>query len=184
MNKQLNTSCDLSRLLVCQLPEDVVEVELKVKTKWGKHTLIEDQHSRTERYYPWDRADHRVRIHSKRRKMPHHAKSNDNIDNPTGNSKDSTDSGTDIPMCKGLGYPPLIFTDPEVAEKLTNSDTGHSETEGPQIPSIGDYCRTCISKWSRCICKSGSDWDENPIDITTQISSPSNRNRHEPDWIQ
>ena len=98
MSKQLKVTCDFKyELLVCQLPEDIIEVELKVKTKWGKHTLIKDQHSRTVRYCPWDRADCRVRFHSRRRKTPNHAKSNDNNDNPTGNSMDSTDSGTDIP---------------------------------------------------------------------------------------
>ena len=86
MSKQLKATCDFKdRLLVCHLPNDAGEVELKVKTRWGKHTLIEDLHSRTEKYCPWDRAARRVRIHSRRRKMPCHAKSNDNNDNPTGN---------------------------------------------------------------------------------------------------
>ena len=81
MNKQLNVSCDFNGYLVCQISKDVVEVELKVKTKWGKYTLIKDFHSRTVKYHPWDKADCRVRIHS-RRKTPHHDKSNDNpIDN-------------------------------------------------------------------------------------------------------
>ena len=40
MNKQLNASCDFLGYLVCQMHKDVVEVELKVKTKWGKYTLI------------------------------------------------------------------------------------------------------------------------------------------------
>ena len=84
---------------------------------------------------------------------------------------DSTDLGAD--------HPTLIFTDPEVAEKLTSSDTGDSETEGPQISFIGEYCRTCISKWSRCICKPGSDWDEDPINIIPQTDSPSNKDQND-----
>ena len=49
MSKQLNTSCNFQDgLLVCKLTKDVVEVVLKVKTRWGKHTLIEDQYSRTD----------------------------------------------------------------------------------------------------------------------------------------
>ena len=52
MSKQLKATCDFKDgLLVCQLPNDVVKIELKVKTSWGKHTLIEDQHSRTEKYH-------------------------------------------------------------------------------------------------------------------------------------
>ena len=67
-----------------------------------------------------------------------------------------------------MGYPPKIFNNPKVAETMTHSDTGNdSEVEiPPHIPFIGDYCKTCISKWPTCICKPGSDWDENPIDIT------------------
>ena len=73
MNKQLNTSCDFQDgLLVCELAKDTVEVELKVKRKWGKYTLIEDRYSRTEKFHPWDRADRRVRINTRRRRMPRH----------------------------------------------------------------------------------------------------------------
>ena len=46
---------------------------------------------------------------------------------------DCTDLGTDIPTCRELDHCPHIFTDPEVVEKMTNSDTGDSEAEGPQI---------------------------------------------------
>ena len=49
MSKQLNVSCDFKGYLVCQMPKDVVENELKVKTKWGKYTLIKDFHSRIEK---------------------------------------------------------------------------------------------------------------------------------------
>ena len=100
MSKQLSATCDFNGLLVCQLPKDILEVELKVKTKWGNHTLIEDYHSRMERYHPWNRADCRVRIHSRRRKMPHCAKSNDNNNDPKGNSMDST-----YPQVKDLATP-------------------------------------------------------------------------------
>ena len=45
--KQLNASCSFqSGLLVCELTGDAVEVVLKVKMRWGKHTLIEDQYNR------------------------------------------------------------------------------------------------------------------------------------------
>ena len=72
MNEQLNASCNFQNgLLVCELTGDAVEVVLKVKTRWGKHTLIEDRYSRTEKFCPWDRADRRVRINTRRR-MPRH----------------------------------------------------------------------------------------------------------------
>ena len=74
MSKQLKVSCDLNKLLVCHLPKDVVEVGLTVRTEWGKHALIEDWYNRTE--------DWIVRIHSKRRRMPHHGHFNDEHEIP------------------------------------------------------------------------------------------------------
>ena len=176
VNKQLNVSCDFLGDLVCQIPKDVVEVELKVKTKRGKYTLIKDFHTRTEKYHSWDRADHGARVHVRRgRGMPHHDNSNNECKNPISNST-CTNSGTYIPTGKGMGYPPKSFTNPKVSETITHSDTGNdSEVEiPPHIPFIGDYCKTCISKWPRCICKPSSDWEENPIDIT-QTNNPSNK---------
>ena len=73
MSKQLNASCNFQDgLLVCELLRNIVEVVLKVKTKWGKHTLIEDQY-RTEKLHLWDRADKRVKINTRRKRMPQHA---------------------------------------------------------------------------------------------------------------
>ena len=175
MSKQLKATCHFKDgLLVCHLPNDVVEIELKVKTRWGKHTLIEDLHSRTEKHHPWDRAGRRVRINTRRRRMPQCTDSNN--DDPKGNSMDS---GTYIPRGRGLDYPSLIFTDPNIAENLTNSDTGDSETERPQADFIGEYCRTCISKWSRCICKTGSDLDENAINNIMQMNGPSHNDQND-----
>ena len=131
MNQQLNASCDFLGYLVCQMPKDVVEVELKVKTKWGRYTLIKDFHTRTEKYCSWDSADCWARIHVRRRRMPCHVNSNDECKNPISNST-STDSGTYIPTGKGVGYPPKIFTNPKVAENVTHSDTENGgEVEKP-----------------------------------------------------
>ena len=62
-----------------------------------------------------------------------------------------TDSGAYIPTGKGSGYPPLIYTDPEVAANLIDSDT----TEIPQLNNnfIGEFCTICVTKWPRCLCK-------------------------------
>ena len=45
MNKALNVSCNLNGCLVCQIPDNMVEVELKVKTTMGKYTLIKDAYT-------------------------------------------------------------------------------------------------------------------------------------------
>ena len=39
--QQLNAACDFQGFLVCQIPKDMVEVKLKIKTKWGKFHLAQ-----------------------------------------------------------------------------------------------------------------------------------------------
>ena len=49
----LSVSVDFQGYLVCKFPADALEVELKIKTKWGKFTLHTDQFTRTEKYRAW-----------------------------------------------------------------------------------------------------------------------------------
>ena len=106
MPQQLNFSCDFSRFLVYKISKDVVEVELKIKTKGGEYTLLKEFYTRMERYRPWERADCQVSIHSRRR-APHQEKIDGKFHNSAGDTM-STDSGTYIPRGKGVGYPPKI----------------------------------------------------------------------------
>ena len=63
----LSMSLDFQGYLLCQIPADALEVELKIKTKWGKFTLHTDQFIRTEKYREWRKAN-RCEIHTSRRK--------------------------------------------------------------------------------------------------------------------
>ena len=150
MAKQLNALCSFQNgLLVCELTGDGVEVVLKVKMRYGKHTLMKDQYNRTEKFHQWERADRRVKISIRRKRMPRCTQDTNSKDNDTrGDSVESTDSGTCLPTGKGHSYPPLIFTDPEHAATIPDSDID-SVTERPQISSyLGDYCKDCVTKWS------------------------------------
>ena len=133
MNKQLNASCNFQNgLLVCELTADAVEVVLNVKTRWRKHTLIEDRYIRTEKFHPWDRSDRRVRIHTRRRRMARHTQDPNSINNDTkGDSVESTDSGMYIQTGKGFSYPVLIFTDPEHAANIPDSDFRQCDRKTP-----------------------------------------------------
>ena len=43
MARSLNSQCDFENgLFTCDLPEDAVPLILKVKTKTGNHTFVED----------------------------------------------------------------------------------------------------------------------------------------------
>ena len=110
--------------------------------------------------------------------MPQHTQTSNDHDN----RHDMTDSGTYKPTGKGFGYPPLIYTDPEVAANLTDSDT----IEIPQLDKnfIGEFCKICVTKWPRCLAKPKSDWDD---DLTytakTQMEGQSNEEYPLPsDW--
>ena len=71
--------------------------------------------------------------------MPRHTQ-DPNSNDTRGDSVESTDSGMCILTGKDFNYPPLIFTDPEHAANIPDSDMG-SVTEGHQISSyVGSYC--------------------------------------------
>ena len=54
MARSLNSKCDFnSGFFTCDLPEDAVFLVLKVKTKTGNHTLVEDTEKQTEKFRPW-----------------------------------------------------------------------------------------------------------------------------------
>ena len=73
-HKSLNTICDLNNYLVCKMPKGTLEVEVKVKTTWGKFTLVQNTHTRTERYCTWEKAQ-RCHIKSRKGRIPHKAAS-------------------------------------------------------------------------------------------------------------
>ena len=108
MNKVLNAAHDFKGYLVCQIPDNTVEVELKIKTTRGKYTLIKDATQEWKNYHAWDRADRRAQVHSRRRRT--HRKEFITRDTTVDNT---TSYETDIPNGEGFGYPPRVFTDPE-----------------------------------------------------------------------
>ena len=52
LNKTLNATCDLDGYLFHRMPGDTLEVEIKVKTKWGKYTMFQDTYTHTENTMP------------------------------------------------------------------------------------------------------------------------------------
>ena len=54
MARSLNSQCNFENgFFSCDLPEDAVLLILKVKTKMGNHTLVEDTEKWTEKFCPW-----------------------------------------------------------------------------------------------------------------------------------
>ena len=51
MARSLNSQCDFENgFFSCDLPEDAVLLILRVKTKMGNHTLVEDTEKQTEKF--------------------------------------------------------------------------------------------------------------------------------------
>ena len=57
LNKTLNATCDLNGYLFCRMPNNSLEVEVKIMTRWCKYTLFQDTYTQMEKYCFWDRAD-------------------------------------------------------------------------------------------------------------------------------
>ena len=130
-NKSLNATCDLDRFLFCKMPMGTLEVEVKVKTTWGKFTLVQDTHIRTERYHAWEKADRRSNVKTRKKKSLHQM---------TKQTEDNA-SETDVPVGQGFGYPLQVFTDPKYAATIP-----HMEEEGEveqEHEFLGKYCKFC-----------------------------------------
>ena len=159
-NTALNVTCNFNGYLVCQMPADTVEKELRIKTTRGKYTLHKDTCTRTERYCPWDRVDKRYKIHTRRR-----------IARREVESEITSNSETDIQAGKGFLYPPEIYTNLKFAKTITLTDADNDDVEITNPNFIGEFCKECVKKYNRCWCyKSG--WEEDLIDV--EISKAPN----------
>ena len=114
-NITLNITCDFNGYLLCQMPAEMVEMELKIKTKRGKYTLHKDTCTRTESHHPWERADKISKFHTKRRTAREVE------------SEITSNSETDIQMGKGFTYPLEFFTYPEFAKTIPLTDMDNEE---------------------------------------------------------
>ena len=130
-NKSLNAACDLNEYLVCKMPKGTLEVEVKVKTTWGKFTMVQNTHTITEKYHTWEKAQ-RCYIKSKKGRTPHKAASVHTEDNT---------SETDIPTGKEFAYLPQIFTDCIYTAVMTHTDSEGEVKHGTNL--LGRYCEYC-----------------------------------------
>ena len=161
-NKSLNAACDLDRYLFCKMPVGALEVEVKVKTTWGKFSMVQDIHTRMEKYHAWEKADGRSTIKTRKRKAP--------CKMTTMQMEDNT-SETDVPTGQGFRYPPQVFTDPKYAATiLQTEEEGEAEQESK---FLGKYCELCDRCGeSYCWCNS-SDWEEGMLNTEKLSFNPS-----------
>ena len=162
LNKSLNATCDLNGYLFCKMPAEALEVEIKVKTKWGKFSMLQDIHARTEKYHAWEIADGRSNVRTRKRKTPHREMTNMQTEDNT--------SETDVPVGQGFGYPPQVFTDPRYAAMVSHMEE-EEEQAGNSIFLVRycEFCDKCGKTY--CWCNS-SDWEEGLLKVEKPNSNP------------
>ena len=166
--KSINATCDLNEYLFCKMPKGNLEVEVKVKTTWGKFTMVQNTHTTMEKYCTWEKAQ-RCHVNSKKERTPHKAASVHTEDNT---------SETDIPTGQGFGYPPQIFTDPIHTAVMTHTDLEGEVKHGTNF--LGRSCEYCNRCRETCCWGFPSDWEErldvnNPNPSMEIIPSPAVR---------
>ena len=146
-NKSLNATCNLNGFLFYKMPAGVLEVQVNVKTSWGKFTMILDTHTRTDKYCMWEKAQ-RCLIRSRKREAPHKT---------TKMQTEDDTYETDIPTAQGFGYPPQIFTGPTYMAAVTYTESeGEVEQKGIFLGKYCNFCNKCSE--THCWCNS-SDWE-------------------------
>ena len=147
LNKTLNATCDLDGYLFCRMPADTLEVEIKVKTKWGKYSMFQDTYTRTEKYHAWDRADRRSSVRTRRRRTPCR----------------EVRSSHEETVGQGLRYPPQVFMNPEYAATVPQMEGEEEEVSNDKF--IGNYFDTC-AKCGETYCWCNSlDWEEGLLNV-------------------
>ena len=105
MARSLNSRCNFKNgFFTCNLPEDAVLLILKVKTKTGNHTLVEDTEKLTEKFHPWKKqAKDGKQVP---RKLP-------GVLTPKKNNNSVTSDSGPCPSLTEHKYKPRYFDEPE-----------------------------------------------------------------------
>ena len=117
---------------------------MKIKTTQSKYTFNKDSCTRTGRYNPWDRADRRAKVNTKKRTTSRKEVEVETVD--------STNSEMDIQDGEGFSYAPKIFTNPEFVTTIPLTESEDNQVELTNKTFIGEYCSKCVKKYNRCWC--------------------------------
>ena len=126
MTRSLNSRCDFKNgFFTCDLPEDAILLVVKVKTKTGNHTLVEDTEKWTEKFRPWKKPIKDGK--SSPRKLPGVLTPRKNDNSMTSNSGPCSSSPTETK------YKPQFFNEPEC---LSSDKENIPPTESITPPSL------------------------------------------------
>ena len=162
MARFLNSRCNFNNgFFTCDLPEDVVLLVVKVKTKTGNHTLVEDTGEQTEKFRPWKKPTKDGKTSP--RKLP-------GLLTPRKNDNSMTlDSGPCPSSPTETEYKPQFFDEPEC---LSLDKENIPPTKSITPPSLKDLSleegttenETEATSWEASVAKT--------IMTTPRVSSP------------
>ena len=126
MARSLNSRCNFENgFFTCDLPEDAVLLVVKVKTKTGNHTLVEDTEKQTEKFRPWKKATEDGK--SSPRRLP-------GVLTPRKNDNCMTSDSGPCPSClTETEYKTKFFNEPEY---LSSDKENVLPTESVTPPSL------------------------------------------------
>ena len=126
MARSLNSRCNFENgFFTCNLPEDAVLLVIKVKTRTGNHTLVEDTEKQTEKFRPWKKPTKDGK--SSPRKLPGVLTPRKNDNSMTSDSGPCPSSPTETE------YKPRFFDEPEY---LSSDKENIPPTESITPPSL------------------------------------------------
>ena len=202
MARSLNSKCDFDNgFFTCDLPEDAILLVLKVKTKTGNHTLIEDPEMQTEKFRPWKKPTKDGQTSP--RKLPGVLSPRKNDNSMTSDSGPCPSSPTEMkykhwfldePKCLSSdkeNIPPLKSITPPSLKNLSLEEgvTGNDIDATSWEASIAKTVRTTPRASSPYLDQLGSleqlepETDDEIIDITDYPERPPNEKRS-PQHIQ
>ena len=124
---------------------EALEVEINVKTKWGKFSMLQDIHTRTEKYCAWKKADRRSNLRTRKRRTPHREMEGSH-------AEDNTTSETDAAVV------------PHMEEE---------EEQAGGSKFLGRYCEFCDKCGETYYWCNSSDWEEGLLNVEKPNSNPS-----------
>ena len=106
MVRSLNSRCDFDNgFFTCDHPQDAIFLVVKVKTKTGNHTLVEDTKKQTENFRPWKKPTKDKKTSP--RKLP-------GVLSPRKNDKSITSDSEPCPSSlTDMEYKPQFFDEPK-----------------------------------------------------------------------
>ena len=196
MARSLNSQCHFENgFFTCNLPEDAVLLILKVKTKMGNHTLVEDTEKWTEKFYAWKKLSKDGKPFPQKlpriltpKKLDNRVTSNSGPC-PSPIEQEYSPKYFDEPDCLSSdkeNMPPIESITPPSLKNLSleeeNNENEHKATSWEanvvrKLDLLPRSSSTYPKKKTRTLEDLETDTDDNMVDMTNFFDRPQNEKR-------